>query len=560
MPEDNARLLRELLSRNEIRLSASALLDGPPPRSGVVGFGRVESMMLGLAVGDALGATSEGLTPQERRAVYGEVRSYLPNRRADGAPYGLPTDDSQMAFWTLELLVEDGALNPERLMERFASRRIYGIGGSVHEALSSYRRGLRPWYRCAPESAGNGALMRIAPVLIPHLRRPSPDLWADVVLAALTTHNDRASFSACLAWVSILWQLLGMDSPPEPAWWLEEYVRLARPLEGDAHYRARGGAFAGYVGPVWRFVAERLGWAHERGLSARDACDAWFSGAYLLETVPSVLYILMRHADDPEEAIIRAVNDTMDNDTIAAIVGSAVGALHGRDALPRRWLDGLSGRTQERDSGRMFELLAEARAAFWSPTNKGGGAYSMAVPTPGPIAESYWVEPGRLLAGEYPGPSCDDEAREKLRTLVRAGVDLFIDLTQPDERGLRPYARLLAEEASALGRAVERFRMGIDDLTVPSIARMRAILDAIDDAVRAGRTVYIHCLGGVGRTGTVVGCYLVRRGLTGEQALARVAALFANMPKSRRPGRSSPETEEQARFVREWSHHERPDS
>jgi ADP-ribosylglycohydrolase len=60
-----------------------------------------------------------------------------------------------------------------------------------------------------------------------------------------------------------------------------------------------------------------------------DACHKWQSGAYLLETVPSVLNIIMLHADNPEEAIVRAVNDTFDNDTLAAIVGAAVGALHG---------------------------------------------------------------------------------------------------------------------------------------------------------------------------------------------------------------------------------------
>lgn len=82
--------------------------------------------------------------------------------------------------------------------------------------------------------------------------------------------------------------------------------------------------------------------------------------------VPEVLYVLMRHAHDPQEAIVRAVNDTKDNDTIAAIVGAAVGALHGRRALPARWVANLSGRTTDRDDGRVFELIASARRAFWA--------------------------------------------------------------------------------------------------------------------------------------------------------------------------------------------------
>jgi ADP-ribosylglycohydrolase len=87
----------------------------------------------------------------------------------------------------------------------------------------------------------------------------------------------------------------------------------------------------------------------------------WYSGAYLLETVPTVLHILIRHAQDPEEAIVRAVSDTKDNDTIAAVVGATVGALHGEAALPRRWRDGLLGRViADVDDRRAYDLLDSA--------------------------------------------------------------------------------------------------------------------------------------------------------------------------------------------------------
>jgi ADP-ribosyl-[dinitrogen reductase] hydrolase len=77
-----------------------------------------------------------------------------------------------------------------------------------------------------------------------------------------------------------------------------------------------------------------------------------------------VLFIFARHAHDPEEAIVRAVNDTWDNDTIAAIVGAAAGALHGRHALPAHWIEGLLGRTRADDDGHVFELIDTARARF----------------------------------------------------------------------------------------------------------------------------------------------------------------------------------------------------
>ena len=92
-----------------------------------------------------------------------------------------------------------------------------------------------------------------------------------------------------------------------------------------------------------------------------QACDQWLSSAYLLETVPSVLYILMKHGGDPEQAIVRAVNDTWDNDTAGAIVGAAVGALHGARALPAGWRARLSGRTGHDDDGHVQELLKKAR-------------------------------------------------------------------------------------------------------------------------------------------------------------------------------------------------------
>ena len=79
-----------------------------------------------------------------------------------------------------------------------------------------------------------------------------------------------------------------------------------------------------------------------------------------------MLWILARHAHDPEEAIVRAVNDTDDNDTVAAIVGAAVGALHGRDALPASWQRGLLGRTAASDDGRVFRLIEEAVRRDWS--------------------------------------------------------------------------------------------------------------------------------------------------------------------------------------------------
>ncbi len=162
---------------------------------------------------------------------------------------------------------------------------------------------------------------------------------------------------------------------------------------------------------------------------------------------------------------------------------------------------------------------------------------------PHPIPDSYWVVPGRLLAGEYPGARRPVEARRKLRRLSWSGVNAFVDLTEAAEYGLVPYAPLLAD-------SVSYERRPIPDMDVVGHAEMTGILDAMDEAFDAGRTVYVHCFGGRGRTGTVVGCWLVRHGSTPDDALSRISELRRGTPDGHHP---SPETGPQIAMVRDWS-------
>jgi len=77
-----------------------------------------------------------------------------------------------------------------------------------------------------------------------------------------------------------------------------------------------------------------------------------------------------------------------------------------------------------------------------------------------------------------------------------------------------------------------------------------SILDAIDSHISQGRTVYVHCWGGVGRTGLIVGCWLTRNGGDGKSALLRLRELWQECPKS--VSRISPETREQERYILDW--------
>lgn len=166
-----------------------------------------------------------------------------------------------------------------------------------------------------------------------------------------------------------------------------------------------------------------------------------------------------------------------------------------------------------------------------------------------PIPESYWVEENRLLAGEYPGARDPEAARRRMDAFLEAGVNAFINLTEKGE--LPSYEEILREEAKVYGVEVSHQRLPIRDFGVPSSKTMTAILDAVDEALDGGRRVYLHCWAGVGRTGMVVGCYLVRHGTPNQRALEEVNRLFKTRPQSLYQTRS-PETDAQIEFVRNW--------
>ncbi len=151
-----------------------------------------------------------------------------------------------------------------------------------------------------------------------------------------------------------------------------------------------------------------------------------------------------------------------------------------------------------------------------------------------PFPNSYWVG-SDFLAGHYP-----DQEQGEVAALVATGVTRFLDLTEPGER--EPYA-------SSLPEGLVHRRLSIPDFSVPTVADMRAILDRLDALLQEGHRVYLHCYGGLGRTGTVVGCFLVRHGCSGDEALSRIRALRLAAGCSPH----SPETDAQRTMVRSWA-------
>jgi len=139
----------------------------------------------------------------------------------------------------------------------------------------------------------------------------------------------------------------------------------------------------------------------------------------------------------------------------------------------------------------------------------------------------------RLIAGRHPCAWGPENAPEEVSRLLDDRVTLFVDLTQEGE--LEPYAHLVSP--------ARHVRMPIRDFSVPTPDDLVATLDAIDAELDAGGIVYVHCWAGCGRTGVVVGCWLVRRGLDPRAALAKIAEAR---------GLGCPQTLEQRLLVLGW--------
>jgi len=183
-----------------------------------------------------------------------------------------------------------------------------------------------------------------------------------------------------------------------------------------------------------------------------------------------------------------------------------------------------------------------SRAAFSGPGDE----------LPRPHDNCYWLVPGRLLAGQHPGAGGLGEMALSVAALLDAGIRQTLDLTEHREN-LPGYGPAFNTAATALGLAVQRQAVPIADFSVPELATMQRILAILNGVLSdpAAPPLYLHCHGGIGRTGTVVGCLLVARGFTPDEALALIGRKWQVMAKRHRSP-ESPETEAQRDFIRAW--------
>jgi hypothetical protein len=168
-----------------------------------------------------------------------------------------------------------------------------------------------------------------------------------------------------------------------------------------------------------------------------------------------------------------------------------------------------------------------------------------------PIENCYWVNP-HLLASEYPGHQDLAKTRFHINKYLDSGLSCFIDLTQPKE--LEPYDLILSQESQDRNLATVYRRKPIVDYSVPSRNGMARILDTIQSDIQTGHKVVVHCWGGVGRTGTVIGCYLVGQGLSGEESLRELSQYWSTVGCLKRWNHPiTPQSEDQFRMILDWN-------
>lgn len=171
-----------------------------------------------------------------------------------------------------------------------------------------------------------------------------------------------------------------------------------------------------------------------------------------------------------------------------------------------------------------------------------------------PNLSTYWVT-DHFLAGAYPGGDSEEDTRGRMKKFLEAGITLFVDLTEAEEED--GYDSILLEEAAKQNVQANHKRCSIPDFETPNHEQMKGILDTIDSVGSSTSSpsndkVYVHCWGGIGRTGTVVGCYLRRHGNTGPEAVSETNRLFQSTGRGL-GGLTSPDTPEQRQFIMNWN-------
>ncbi|MEF8712415.1 MAG: ADP-ribosyl-[dinitrogen reductase] hydrolase [Accumulibacter sp.] len=285
---------------------------------------RAEAAYLGLALGDALGATVEFMTPREIVHHFGVHRGIVGGGWLKLRP-GQVTDDTSMSLALGDaILASGGRVDPLACAEAFDAwmrHKPVDIGNTVRRNLLIFRRTGVPAAPASEHDAGNGAAMRVLPVALATFGQSPAAVCAAVQAQAHVTHHNVVSDAVC--------QFLTLA--------VQDLLRGCSLAETLSHHL--GSLLA----------------AHP-ALSFRDRPRRENPSGWVVETLQAVLQGLV-DGGGFEDCLVDVVNRGGDADTTGAIAGMLAGALYGPQAIPKRWLKALDADIADRCRAQARALL-----------------------------------------------------------------------------------------------------------------------------------------------------------------------------------------------------------
>lgn len=307
---------------------------------------QVKAVMLGHAVGDALGVPAEF---RKREELDSSPITDMVGYGTYPYPAGCWSDDTSMALAALDSLAH-GTLDFDDILQRFGQWYYHGeytptgslfdVGGTCSLAIQRYCTDHLPIAECGladVSSNGNGSLMRIHPfVLMTRLdRRPLADAEAVIDNASALTHAHERSKLACRIYALILLHLLNTPTKESVKQTLQLAARRYRNSPEADHYSR-------LFSPDFEALPH----------------SAIRSTGYVVDTLEAAVWCLLT-TDGYRECVLKAVNLGEDTDTVAAIAGGLAGALYGYGAIPQEWLDVLKRR-------EYIEEMCDRAVSAWS--------------------------------------------------------------------------------------------------------------------------------------------------------------------------------------------------
>lgn len=470
---------------------------------------RARGALLGLAAGDAVGTTVEFRSPGTFAPLTG---------MAGGGPFHLKpgqwTDDTSMALCLAESLVDLGGHDPADQLRRYAlwwkegylssTGECFDIGTTTRNQLARFLRTHEPEDPNIDEdAAANGSLMRLAPVAIRWAHAPA-EVVEQAAASSRTTHPASRPVDACRLLAAMTAALIrGEDRETvlAPEFW--QFGTLHPEVEAVA----------------------RGSWRTKQPPAIRGT-------GYCVEALEAAIWAVAGTGNF-QDAILRAANLGDDADTTAAIAGQLAGAMFGANAIPEKWLAQLAMRTRIESLADALHDASLGERHRWAFDD---------------THHAWWIAPGQVLAGEYPGRGNSRMAERALELLADVGIDTIFDLTHEDGEADsydRPWRRI----GKRRDRQLRRIHHPIGDFGAIDGHGYRRIVRDIEKELAAGRAVYIHCWAGIGRTGTVVGVWLRHRGLSADEALEAIREARVG---TKNAAYASPQTDGQRAAIRNF--------